>query len=168
MAKIKRCDGVKCVIVGGGPIGLRAAIEFTLLGADVTVIEARPAFTRYNILHLWDWVCQDLLEMGVSSGDIIGKSFFHVGTKELQLMLLKVAVVLGVRFYSGCKFTGTTQPAGGNIWGVNVTCDTRGHNIDCPKTIPANLLIEAGGAQGPVKTALGFESKKSKGATAVR
>ena len=42
----KKCTGVKCVIVGAGPVGLRAAIEFALLEANVTVIERRTDFTR--------------------------------------------------------------------------------------------------------------------------
>ena len=35
------------MVVGGGPIGLRTAIEAQLLGSRVTVIEKRTSLTRY-------------------------------------------------------------------------------------------------------------------------
>ena len=61
-------DKIKVVLIGCGPIGLRTAIELALLGAHVTVVERRKnPFTRHNILHLWDWVCADLLALGIRS-----------------------------------------------------------------------------------------------------
>ena len=56
----KELTGVQCVIVGAGPVGLRSAVQFALMGADVTLIEKRNKFQRINILHLWDWACDDL------------------------------------------------------------------------------------------------------------
>lgn len=40
------CKGQRVLIVGGGPAGLRTAIELLLLGADVTVIDKRHEYTR--------------------------------------------------------------------------------------------------------------------------
>jgi 2-polyprenyl-6-methoxyphenol hydroxylase-like FAD-dependent oxidoreductase len=56
--------GVQAVVVGAGPVGLRAAIEFAVRGGDVSMVEKRNSFPRLNILHLWDWACDDLADLG--------------------------------------------------------------------------------------------------------
>lgn len=161
--KIKSCKDVKAVIVGAGPVGLRAALELAMLEADVTVIEMRTSISRHNILHLWDWVCTDLLELGCSNSDLLGKSFYHISTRRLQLVLLRLAMVMGVKVYCGVKFIATNPPATPKeTWGVKVTKEKDGYHDACPKIINANLLVEAGGAQGPVLNAVGFQRKKSK------
>ena len=43
------CTGKKVLVIGGGPGGLRSAIEAALLGAEVMLIEQRPNFTRNNV-----------------------------------------------------------------------------------------------------------------------
>ena len=53
------------VVVGAGPVGLRTAIELTLLGVKVEVFEARERFSRLQVLHLWEWIECDLVELGV-------------------------------------------------------------------------------------------------------
>lgn len=59
-----------CLIIGGGPCGLRTAIELQLLGAaHVLVIEKRDRFSRNNVLHLWPFVIADLKQMA-------GKKFY--------------------------------------------------------------------------------------------
>lgn len=59
-----------CLIVGGGPCGLRTAIELQLLGAaHVVVIEKRDRYSRNNVLHLWPFVIADLKQMA-------GKKFY--------------------------------------------------------------------------------------------
>ncbi len=52
------------LVVGAGPCGLRAAIECALLGARVIVVEKRERFSRYNVLHIWPFVIQDLKNLG--------------------------------------------------------------------------------------------------------
>jgi thioredoxin reductase len=51
--------------VGGGPCGLRTAIECQLLGGSALVIEKRNDFARNNVLHLWPFVIEDLKLLGV-------------------------------------------------------------------------------------------------------
>lgn len=123
---------------------------------------------RYNILHLWDWVCHDLLELGVSNSEILGKSFYHIGTKELQLLLAKLALCMGIRISSGVKFQGLTKPRGaGSLWTVQVSTDKSGIAPNLPGVLEANVLIEAGGINCPVVEHLGFERKKVKMSTAL-
>jgi 2-polyprenyl-6-methoxyphenol hydroxylase-like FAD-dependent oxidoreductase len=38
--------GHRACVVGAGPVGLRCAVELALVGADVTLVEQRRAFTR--------------------------------------------------------------------------------------------------------------------------
>lgn len=58
------CVGTKCLIIGGGPCGLRTAIELALMGAKVVVIEKRDSFARNNVLHLWPYTIHDLRGLG--------------------------------------------------------------------------------------------------------
>ena len=58
------CAGKRVLIVGAGPIGLRAAIEAALLGATVDVVEKRTHFSRNNCVHLWPFVVADLRNLG--------------------------------------------------------------------------------------------------------
>lgn len=52
------------LIIGGGPVGLRASIECALLGAKTVLIEKRADFSRNNVLHLWPFVIADLKNLG--------------------------------------------------------------------------------------------------------
>lgn len=55
---------LQCLIIGGGPCGLRTAIELALLGCKVVVIEKRDTFSRNNVLHLWPFTIHDLRGLG--------------------------------------------------------------------------------------------------------
>lgn len=100
-------------IIGAGPVGLRAAVEMALLGAQVVVLEKRKHFSRENILHLWPWVVQDLTALGAKvlfPPFCHSTAYFHVGTRQLQCILLKVALLLGVSFFPGTTFEGIAHP----------------------------------------------------------
>ena len=60
----RACAGKRVLIIGAGPVGLRAAIEAAFLGAKVDVLEKRVSFTRNNTLHLWPFVVTDLKNLG--------------------------------------------------------------------------------------------------------
>ena len=52
------------------------------------------AFTRLNVLHLWDFVENDLAGLGVKNLDpsaFASADFKHVSTSQMQHSLLKVA-----------------------------------------------------------------------------
>jgi len=100
-------------IIGAGPVGLRAAVETALLGGQVVVLEKRKHFSRENILHLWPWVVQDLTALGAKvffPSFCHSTAYFHVGTRQLQVILLKVALLVGVTVYSSTAFESVIAP----------------------------------------------------------
>eukprot|EP00927_Polykrikos_kofoidii_P008107 TRINITY_DN13357_c0_g1_i1.p1 TRINITY_DN13357_c0_g1~~TRINITY_DN13357_c0_g1_i1.p1 ORF type:complete len:933 (+),score=117.58 TRINITY_DN13357_c0_g1_i1:99-2897(+) len=105
-----RMQDRRAVIVGAGPCGLRAAIELRLLGARVTVLEQRHSFDRLNQLHLWKWCGEELKELGARCLEPPPKDFganpalLHIGIGDLQHLLLKVALLLGVEILFGASF----------------------------------------------------------------
>ena len=70
----------QCLIVGGGPCGLRTAIELALLGCKVVVIEKRDTFSRNNVLHLWPYTIHDLRALGAKNfyGKFCAGSLDHI------------------------------------------------------------------------------------------
>ena len=56
--------GKHVLVVGAGPVGLRAAVEAAFLGAKVDLVEKRDSFTRNNSLHLWPFLITDLKNLG--------------------------------------------------------------------------------------------------------
>mmetsp|Transcript_40125 Transcript_40125/g.87647 ORF Transcript_40125/g.87647 Transcript_40125/m.87647 type:complete len:603 (+) Transcript_40125:51-1859(+) len=106
------CNGKRIVVVGSGPCGLRAAVELRLLGASVTVLEKRSKFDRINRLHLWEWCGEDLKELGARCLEPPPSDFgadpdlIHIGIGELQTLLFKTALLLGVCVLFGAEFTG--------------------------------------------------------------
>jgi hypothetical protein len=115
----------KVLVVGGGPIGLRVAIELMMGGHQAICVEKRReiknedgsfkqlGFTnRINRPHMWQFVRNDLAKLN-------GKDFMNqkaaypvftepetmsIGIDELQCLLLKNALLLGVDFRLGCGY----------------------------------------------------------------
>ena len=104
----------RVLICGAGPVGLRSAVEAATLGLDVVVVEKRTAFSRANIITLWDETMADLLSLGgklfcpnlVSTGNPK-----HAGTRDMQLILLKNLLLLGGSVRYGMRITGLSSPA---------------------------------------------------------
>jgi len=143
----------RAVVCGAGPVGLRAALELALLHANVTVVEKRPdseAFCRINRVHLWEWCKQDLLGWGAKVFDPPGgtfggdNDFCHIGINELQLLLFKNALLLGVNFRFGAEAQKTEKP-------TTLLCK------DGTK-LPCDVLLLADGANSPLSRTLGLRS----------
>lgn len=106
------CTNTKCLVVGAGPCGLRAAVELALLGARVVLVEKRTKFSRHNVLHLWPFTIHDLRALGAKKfyGRFCTGTLDHISIRQLQLLLLKVALLLGVEIHWGITFTGLQPP----------------------------------------------------------
>lgn len=116
-------------VVGGGPIGIRLAIELRMAGHAVTCVEKRRESrnangelevlgfsNRINRPHMWPFVRNDLMKLN-------GKDFLQqkvqypvftepdtssIGIDELQCLLLKNALFLGVDFRLGVAYKNAT------------------------------------------------------------
>ncbi|XP_078529753.1 F-actin-monooxygenase MICAL3 isoform X23 [Lissotriton helveticus] len=110
--KGKACSNTKCLIIGAGPCGLRTAIDLSLLGAKVVVVEKRDAFSRNNVLHLWPFTINDLRGLGAKKfyGKFCAGAIDHISIRQLQLILLKVALILGIEIHVGVEFQGLIEP----------------------------------------------------------
>ncbi|XP_034430220.1 F-actin-monooxygenase MICAL2 isoform X4 [Hippoglossus hippoglossus] len=110
--KGQACVGTKCLIIGGGPCGLRTAIELALMGAKVVVIEKRDSFSRNNVLHLWPYTIHDLRGLGAKKfyGKFCAGAIDHISIQQLQLMLLKVALLVAVEFHTNVEFVKLLEP----------------------------------------------------------
>ncbi|XP_067318764.1 F-actin-monooxygenase MICAL2 isoform X11 [Anolis sagrei] len=108
----KACVNTKCLIVGGGPCGLRTAIELAFLGAKVVVVEKRDTFSRNNVLHLWPFTIHDLRSLGAKKfyGKFCAGSIDHISIRQLQLILFKIALMLGVEIHVNLEFTKVIEP----------------------------------------------------------
>ncbi|XP_066221663.1 F-actin-monooxygenase MICAL2 isoform X2 [Saccopteryx leptura] len=108
----KSCMSTKCLIVGGGPCGLRTAIELAYLGAKVVVVEKRDTFSRNNVLHLWPFTIHDLRGLGAKKfyGKFCAGSIDHISIRQLQLILFKVALILGVEIHVNVEFVKVLEP----------------------------------------------------------
>lgn len=94
------------LIIGAGPCGLRSAIECALLGSRVVLVEQRDRFSRNNVLHLWEFVIQDLKSLGakIFYPKFCTGSIEHISIRQLQCILLKVALCFGVQIHDSLTF----------------------------------------------------------------
>ena len=110
------------VISGAGPCGLRAAIDGALCGHLVQVVELREQCSRHNILKTWQNTIDDMMNLGIASFVTGFKphGHLHLGTRELQLCLLKDALMFGAEFVFGLGTCGLLSPkvTGTGKWAI--------------------------------------------------
>eukprot|EP01095_Lingulamoeba_sp_RSL-Kostka_P010552 TRINITY_DN3832_c0_g1_i1.p1 TRINITY_DN3832_c0_g1~~TRINITY_DN3832_c0_g1_i1.p1 ORF type:complete len:545 (+),score=157.01 TRINITY_DN3832_c0_g1_i1:64-1698(+) len=101
----------RAAIIGGGPSGLRAAIELAFLGANVVVLEKRTYFSRNNVLRLWEYSVKDLRSIAAKFfyRRFASGSIHHIPIKFLQSILLKVGLLLGVQVVVGVQYDGLVE-----------------------------------------------------------
>ncbi|XP_019402313.1 PREDICTED: protein-methionine sulfoxide oxidase MICAL2-like isoform X2 [Crocodylus porosus] len=163
----RACANTKCLIIGAGPCGLRTAIELAFLGARVVVVEKRDSFSRNNVLHLWPFTIHDLRALGAKKfyGRFCTGSLDHISIRQLQLILLKVALLLGVEIHTSVQFEGLLPPAAqasgkaGGGWRATLQ----------PNSSPVgqyvfDVLISAGGGKFVPE---GFKRKETRGKLAI-
>ncbi|XP_051545601.1 F-actin-monooxygenase mical2b isoform X3 [Myxocyprinus asiaticus] len=164
--KGKVCVDTKCLIIGGGPCGLRTAIELALLGAKVVVIEKRDTFSRNNVLHLWPYTIHDLRNLGAKKfyGKFCAGSIDHISIRQLQLMLLKIALIVGVEVHINVEFVKLLEPPedqGTNGPGWRAEIRPADHPIS---DYEFDVII---GADGRRSTLDGFKRKEFRGKLAI-
>ncbi|KAM9808145.1 LOW QUALITY PROTEIN: F-actin-monooxygenase mical2b-like [Neosynchiropus ocellatus] len=160
------CQGTRCLVVGGGPCGLRTAVELALLGCKVVVIEKRDAFSRNNVLHLWPFAIHDLRGLGAKKfyGKFCAGSIDHISIRQLQLMLLKICLILGVEIHVNVEFSEILEPSedpGGDGAGWRAEVRPAGH---CVSDMDFDVVI---GADGRRNTLHGFSRKEFRGKLAI-
>ena len=81
--------GVRVMIVGAGPVGLRLAIDSVLLGCEVVVVEKRSCYSRNNVLHLWPCTIEDLKQLGAKKfyGKFCAGAIDHVSEFDMFSLL---------------------------------------------------------------------------------
>nr|XP_057942367.1 protein-methionine sulfoxide oxidase mical3a isoform X6 [Doryrhamphus excisus] len=164
--KGRACTNSKCLIIGAGPCGLRTAIELAFLGAKVVLLEKRDAFSRNNVLHLWPFTIQDLRGLGAKKfyGKFCAGAIDHISIRQLQLMLLKVALLLGIEIHVNVEFKGLIEPP------EDQESERIGWRAEVhPRTHPVNelefdVII---GADGRRNTLPGFRRKEFRGKLAI-
>ncbi|XP_076841805.1 protein-methionine sulfoxide oxidase mical3a isoform X12 [Brachyhypopomus gauderio] len=164
--KGRACSSCKCLIIGAGPCGLRTAIELAFLGAKVVLVEKRDAFSRNNVLHLWPFTIQDLRGLGAKKfyGKFCAGSIDHISIRQLQLMLLKMALLLGIEIHVNVEFKGLIEPPEDQEnertgWRANV--NPRTHPVS---ELEFDVII---GADGRRNTLSGFRRKEFRGKLAI-
>ncbi|KAM9350753.1 F-actin-monooxygenase mical1 [Symphorus nematophorus] len=157
----KACAKNKCLVLGAGPCGLRTAIELALLGAQVVVLEKRDSFSRNNVLHLWPFTIYDLRGLGAKKfyGKFCTGSLDHISIRQLQLILLKVSLLLGVEVNTGVEFQGLIEPSGENGWMAKL--QPASHPAS---TFQFDVFISAGGGRFVPD---GFKRKELRGKLAI-
>ncbi|XP_041084542.1 F-actin-monooxygenase mical1-like isoform X1 [Polyodon spathula] len=161
------CANNKCLVLGAGPCGLRTAIELAFLGAQVVLIERRDTFSRNNVLHLWPYTITDLRNLAAKKfyGKFCCGTLDHISIRQLQLVLLKVALILGVEVHTGVDYKGLIEP----------TRDSQGTEESgwranlLPESHPAgqyhfDVLLSAGGGRFVPE---GFKRKELRGKLAI-
>ncbi|CAD6241476.1 GSCOCG00009273001-RA-CDS [Cotesia congregata] len=162
----KACPNSRVLIIGGGPCGLRAAIEAQLLGAKVVVVEKRDRMSRNNVLHLWPFVIQDLRALGAKKffGKFCAGSIDHISIRQLQCILLKVSLILGVEFHEGVSFDALIPPPESQDEG-KIGWRAKTTPSDHPVSqYEFDVLI---GADGKRNTLEGFRRKEFRGKLAI-
>ncbi|KAL6054010.1 NADPH:sulfur oxidoreductase [Balamuthia mandrillaris] len=174
----------RAVVVGSGPGGLRSAIELCLLGARVTVLEKRTEFSRNNLVHIWHSSIRDLKNIGT-------KFFYpkfcvgginHIAIRTLQGVLLKIALLLGIRFLAATAFFKVHHlGSSGKVvvcnpsprefhWRVEaspVPTDKQLFNDFQPDDLLCDILIGADGENSVVAREMGFTRKVLQGGRAI-
>jgi len=170
------CTGINALVIGCGPAGLRTAIEVCLLGGSAHVLEKRSTFTRNNSLHLWPSTIQDLKSLGCKYfwSKLCSGLIHHVAVKRLHLVLLKSALLVGVKVHPGTEFKAikplSVQSSPSEVhhpkWRAIIS-RTGNEQEDEELGFEFDVLVGADGEKSQVAEMAQFERKTFQGGTAI-
>lgn len=142
--------GKKVLVIGAGPCGLRLAMEAQYLGAETTVVEARTHMTRNNVLKLWTFIMEDLKNLGAKSlyNKLEHGSINHISIWKLQLILVKMALLLGAQVRAGETFKSLKEPTEENGWVVIIEKMEEGRTVEVEEEY--DIIICASGRKVPL------------------
>jgi hypothetical protein len=75
-------------------------------------------------MHLWNCSVDELISIGVKTfyRKFCSGGMYHIGIKRLQFILLKISLLLGVKFHFGCSFDSIEPPEKPDLnWSCNTT-----------------------------------------------
>ncbi|XP_028254565.1 F-actin-monooxygenase MICAL2-like isoform X2 [Parambassis ranga] len=164
--RARACNNITCVIIGAGPCGLRTAVELSFMGARVVLLEKRDSFSRNNVLHLWPFTIHDLRGLGAKKfyGKFCAGTIDHISIRQLQLVLLKVALLLGVEVHVNVEFRSLMEPPENQYrhkMGWRMEVSPKSHPIS---QLEFDVII---GADGRRNTLPGFRRKEFRGKLAI-
>ena len=134
------------------------ALETQFLGARTTVMESRHSLDRNNVVKLWGFVMEDLRSLGAKKlyPQFGNGSVNHISIRMLQLILLKMALLLGAAVHSRETFL-TILPPAGDQHGWLVVSEVREEDGEVSRRQNEyDVVISATGRKVPVK---GFHRK---------
>lgn len=113
------------------------------------------------MLHLWPFIIHDLKALGAKKfyGKFCAGSIDHISIRQLQCILLKVALLLGVEMHEGVSFVKEIEPGDGYGWRASVSPED--HAVS---HYEFDVLI---GADGKRNTLEGFQRKEFRGKLAI-
>ncbi|CAF3885884.1 unnamed protein product [Rotaria magnacalcarata] len=120
-------------------------------------------FSRHNVLHLWPYIITDLRNLGakVFYGKFATGQIDHISIRQLQCILLKVALILGVEIYQNVTFIDAIEPIS-TQHGWRAQFKPENHPI--VSTYEFSVLI---GADGRRNSLHGFQHKEFRGKLAI-
>ncbi|XP_045463620.1 F-actin-monooxygenase Mical isoform X5 [Harmonia axyridis] len=156
-------EKTRVLVIGGGPCGLRTAIEAQLLGCKVVVVEKRDRLSRNNVLHLWPFVIEDLRALGAKKffGKFCAGAIDHISIRQLQCILLKLALILGVEIHTEVSFESLIEPNNDEKIGWRAELKPSNHPVS---QYEFDVII---GADGKRNTLTGFKRKEFRGKLAI-
>jgi len=146
-----------------------------LLGLRVTVLEKRLDYSRNNLLHIWHSSIRDLKNIGAKYfyPQFCTGGINHIAIRSLQLLLLKVALLLGVKFLPGFAYVKTDDSQhranpGVGLWQVKVETKDKPDFVEYQEQdLCANILVGADGENSLVAKDFEFERKVLQGSRAI-
>lgn len=94
-----------------------------IFSSSQVVVEKRDRISRNNVLHLWPFVITDLRNLGAKKfyGKFCAGAIDHISIRQLQCILLKVALLLGIEIHEGISFEEKLEPKDGCGWRARIT-----------------------------------------------